>query len=343
MKKSTITTKTSKRIVCFILTVAMMLSAANLPVSASSGIDIESDLFWSDVAAKELVLKDIVAGEKLYDVWLYSDTMYALKILIATDDAFRVLTPDMSTLFALSSVIPHVENDDKRCILCDWYQALYNNLSDEIAQLGLDEISPFELDKPDGTYTPYTVSTPSGKTLTGLKYAGGVHGKPNTEYPSVSDYSSARFVRTGSFYYNCFSHAWYLNRVYNSRTLLAFNDHTAFSQFICNTNSPDSSKCFAAISRSSLRVGDIVVYQDYCGIYPGEITHSAVVTAISGNQVTVESKWGWYGVYTHTMEDCPYYRNSSDTQTHLTYYRVSHSFRDTNNGYVCYNCGAHAY
>ncbi|MCC3572057.1 MAG: hypothetical protein JGK30_09510 [Microcoleus sp. PH2017_40_RAT_O_B] len=49
-------------------------------------------------------------------------------------------------------------------------------------------------------------------------------------------------------------------------------------------------------------MGDVVIYRDN----KGQIQHSGIVAAISGNEVTrVISKWSIYGLYEHNLLDVP--------------------------------------
>ena len=75
--------------------------------------------------------------------------------------------------------------------------------------------------------------------------------------------------------------------------------------------------------------------------------HSAIITSVSAgtgvNQIVVASKWGYYGVYSHILSDCPYYTDAEHGTTHyltnVKYYRLSHQYILSGNYYYCKCCG----
>ena len=94
-------------------------------------------------------------------------------------------------------------------------------------------------------------------------------------------------------------------------------------------------------------MGDIVTYTDPEDFDSLRAKHSAIITSVSAgtgvNQIVVASKWGYYGVYSHILSDCPYYTDAEHGTTHyltnVKYYRLSHQYILSGNYYYCKCCG----
>ena len=97
--------------------------------------------------------------------------------------------------------------------------------------------------------------------------------------------------------FNCHSYAWYRAKTWNPYYIIDYSPFVA------------DSSC-QSVSSSSVKVNDIVVYKKN-----GLIAHSAVVYQKSGNQLTLKSKFGQAGLYTHSLYSVPY---NYDT---ISYYR----------------------
>ena len=143
--------------------------------------------------------------------------------------------------------------------------------------------------------------------------------------------------------YNCHSYAWYSQSELNT---IWINDPSAFYS--------DGSYCEV----STPKVGDIICYFDDKGTATtsdDSNEHSGVVTAVSsgisnglcGNSdlVTVTSKWGYGGLYSHNGYVCPYTSyNSTGKADYVKYYRL-HSVNYTDLGLleghrgICHGCG----
>ena len=148
----------------------------------------------------------------------------------------------------------------------------------------------------------------------------------------------AEIARAASVKYNCHSYAWYLHGDINSQSpQLWFDYHSGF------THATPS----CATQVYSPQVGDIVTYTDPEDFDSLRAKHSAIITSVSAgtgvNQIVVASKWGYYGVYSHILSDCPYYTDAEHGTTHyltnVKYYRLSHQYILSGNYYYCKCCG----
>lgn len=45
--------------------------------------------------------------------------------------------------------------------------------------------------------------------------------------------------------------------------------------------------------------------------------HTGIISSVSGTNITVTSKWGGYGLYTHAEYSCPYYSGILNTYWQL--------------------------
>ncbi len=86
--------------------------------------------------------------------------------------------------------------------------------------------------------------------------------------------------------YNCHSYAWYFTSSQNT----SFVAHPG--RYF---NDPH------AIRATTAGQGDIVVYFDETG----KSIHSAVISAVSGNSITCQSKWGANGLFEHRLTQVP--------------------------------------
>lgn len=98
-------------------------------------------------------------------------------------------------------------------------------------------------------------------------------------------YSSATLFRNPAPNYNCHSYAWY--------STLSSNEYWM--------NDPSLYISDGSYESHTAAVGCIVTYRSN-NVY----THSGRIVATPGGPVTVRSKWGALGVFTHDVDDCPY-------------------------------------
>ena len=139
-------------------------------------------------------------------------------------------------------------------------------------------------------------------------------------YPNVTLLSSATIM------YNCHSYAWYSQDVDTNNYWI--DDPSAFYE--------DHSYCIV----STPQVGDIICYFDNKGTADTSDDlniHSGIVTAVLSGQsnnvcgtadlVTVTSKWGGYGLYSHNGLDCPYTPYRGGDADYVKYFRSKHNNR----------------
>lgn len=128
--------------------------------------------------------------------------------------------------------------------------------------------------------------------------------------------------------FNCHSYAWYRAKTWNPYWIIDYPPFLA------------DSSC-KSVSFSSVKVNDIAVYKKN-----GQIIHSAVVYNKSGSQLTIKSKFGQAGLYTHGLSSVPY---DYDTISYYRYhdYVLEYTGNHYHNGgyhyyekkYVCQVCG----
>ena len=99
-------------------------------------------------------------------------------------------------------------------------------------------------------------------------------------------YPSASLVRGPNPSYNCHSYAWYSTSSTNNAWM---DDPSMYME--------DGS-----YERTTAAVGCNVAYKRT----DGECFHSGKIVATTGGPVTVRSKWGPLGLFTHAINDCPY-------------------------------------
>ena len=140
-------------------------------------------------------------------------------------------------------------------------------------------------------------------------------------------YPNATRLRSATTNYNCHSYAWYSQSTSN----------------IYWINYPESYLNDGTYIQSTYAVGDIIVY-----FYPnGTPSHSGIITGKSSNTLaglTVTSKWGMAGLYSHAGNHCPYDNNGTFS---FTVYRLcvhsaaSHYYTKSNAVHIlnCNTCG----
>ena len=99
-------------------------------------------------------------------------------------------------------------------------------------------------------------------------------------------YPSATLYRDPAPNYNCHSYAWYSTSSSNQYWM----------------ENPSLYISDGSYEGRTAVVGCKVTYQNSNYLY----THSGIVVGTPGGPVTVRSKWGALGVFTHDVNDCPY-------------------------------------
>lgn len=127
------------------------------------------------------------------------------------------------------------------------------------------------------------------------------------------EFPNAVILDGATRYYNCHSYAWHLSSTSNTYWM------------------PDPSAYYTDGSYYEVlqaQVGDIICYYDV----NDENLHSGAIVAISStstdlSSITVESKWGGYGLYRHAADYCPYMPAYGGTMSYVKYYRhANHTY-----------------
>lgn len=144
-----------------------------------------------------------------------------------------------------------------------------------------------------------------------------------------NEYSNATRLSSATIKYNCHSYAWYSQDINSNEYWMS--DPSQFYE--------DYSYCTV----STPQVGDIICYFDDKGTTDtsdDENLHSGIVTAVlsgtsngvCGNSdlVTVTSKWGSAGLYSHNGYECPYTAYKNGDGDYVKYYRSTHNYTYAN-------------
>lgn len=99
--------------------------------------------------------------------------------------------------------------------------------------------------------------------------------------------------------YNCHSYAWH-SQSKSNKYWINYPDDYLNDPLVRKVSSPS--------------VGDRIVYQKTSS---GSYLHSGVVTTANSNVTMITSKWGAWGLYHHTVNNCP-----SDYGSYISYYTV---------------------
>lgn len=281
-------------------------------------------------------LNAFLNGDEIYDMGLYSNTETAILMMQLNFPEFRDLCEDNRTINSLRLVIIDEKDPYTKSLLIEWYEYLGGKLNKDVIQANNAIMS-------SSNYRSFNLRLPSGRTIIASRYIGSAAPE---EYIGESQFSSARKVANASWYYNCHSYAWYYGGStagIRESSMICIDDPKGFY----TSRTPPT--CARPLSRSTPRAGDIAVYEA-CRCLPLQTyeIHSAIITNVAGSRdeyekITVRSKWGRHGVYTHKLSDCPYYSASHNCQfsgkTKIHYYRIVHQWILSNGVYQCSLCG----
>lgn len=126
----------------------------------------------------------------------------------------------------------------------------------------------------------------------------------STDKTSFNSYMDSRYpkatrLRSATYKYNCHSYAWYSTSTSN----------------VWWMNDPTKYMTDGSYLKSSSPKANYKIYYPASGNQ-----HSGIISSVSGSTVTVTSKWGAYGLYKHTANNCPYvspvYSNSYWTKAY---------------------------
>lgn len=292
-------------------------------------------------------LTSFLSGTEIYDIGLFSSVDIAMDRMKYHYPEFKELCENVNTPNSLIFIINNEEDTYVKDLLITWYE----HLNDDLIQISEDlKIIGGIMSNNLNNARYFTLRLPSGKPVNSAwRYIGSAG---PVEYPNASKFSSARKVGSASWFYNCHSYAWY------------FSGNTAGisqSELLGIDDPGDFIKAPTCASRTftTPRAGDLAVYHPCDNCRTGEPpSHSAIITSVDGNwneygKITVRSKWGPHGVYTHRLSDCPYYdfrcTNHCNFTTRISYYRIAHQytvFEQFNHEYHivrCYLCGGGSY
>lgn len=140
------------------------------------------------------------------------------------------------------------------------------------------------------------ISTPGGSTLevyynltwashgTTQAKAQANHNRLAAAYPNAVEVSGINPA------YNCHSYAWYSTSTSNN----------------CWINNPTPYMTDGSYTRKTSAVVGYKVGWPGTSANPSVPAHSAIVYSVSGGTVKYISKWGYNGVFIHSLSDCPY-------------------------------------
>lgn len=139
-------------------------------------------------------------------------------------------------------------------------------------------------------------------------------------------YPNATRLRDSTTNYNCHSYAWYSQSTSNIYWIPA----------------PESFLNDGTYLQTTYAVGDIIVYYNSNGIP----SHSGIITGKSSNTLaglTVTSKWGSAGLYSHPGNHCPYSNGTFSFKVYrlCVHSSSSHYYTKSNAVHVlnCNTCG----
>lgn len=134
----------------------------------------------------------------------------------------------------------------------------------------------------------------------------------NAERATIKKYIEREYqateIRSATTKYNCHSYAWYSTSSANKYWINDPSRYIRSATFLKKQTSGFNSL------PSGISVNDRAVYKS-----GNTIIHSAIVNSTSSANSRLISKWGSYGLYTHSLTKCPYYQGNSNVS--ISYYR----------------------
>lgn len=177
------------------------------------------------------------------------------------------------------------------------------------------------------TYTSTTIYTTDGTSVPARIYQEMSSNERNELNAYITqNFSNITKIAEPSYKYNCHAYAWYYQNYSTISTKLAANENVYFNQYPTLFMNDDHT--ISILNPNNVQVGDVVVYWaepelDDNGVGDLEPVHSAIVYSINSNgDITCISKWGYYGLYIHHINNVPDgYISTSGVQ--CTYYRYT--------------------
>lgn len=271
------------------------MNACELPASTLQGLSTDA------------IVKLVIDYPFNCLIWAFDEPEKGLDYIIDHSGAWQELLERDDASIVLGKLLDKQDEiTADNVIYAQIAQCVSENLSDSQAILHSgrysDVIVTFDL--PD-TYDyadsiEYdTVRTPNNSIVNVFTYdqEWTNSGKTYLKNAYVSAFPELTFKGNATWLYNCHSYAWYKQRTSNNywmRDPSEYWDDGSYTRV------------------SSPKAGDIVIYKD-----GSAVIHSAVVTKVSGSNITVVSKWGKAPLFEHLLEDCIY---EEDATSHI-YYR----------------------
>ncbi len=138
-----------------------------------------------------------------------------------------------------------------------------------------------------------TVKTPKGSSVSVFERQEAT----SNEIASMNSYMYSRYpkatrLRSATYKYNCHSYAWY---------------STSSSNIWWMDNPGRYMSDGSYTKQSSAASGQKIYYP-----MPGN-QHSGIITSVNGSSIMLNSKWGAYGLYNHSVIYCPYFSMYQNT------------------------------
>lgn len=178
-----------------------------------------------------------------------------------------------------------------------------SSLSMKATQIKASPIVPEPIHGGDPIYGSWGTKTPRGTTVPLTRYTDMLDSDRTTLHNWVATvYPNAARLGQATYNYNCHSYAWY-------------NQSTSNQYWMPVPSYYWQDGSYTQISASNKQNGD-KLYMN--GIY-GD--HSGVINGPNSNigLTYIRSKWGYLGLYSHKVVDCPYYHTANT----INIYRIS--------------------
>jgi len=248
--------------------------------SGSALLEVYSTLDFSKLAAD---------GGEYYYMSDYAPLI--LELLLGRDVHFSRLTEEQrETLFEIAEQV--AESKVNFGISFGLENLFVENLDNEAIEYIQGECAEINWNPESDHYTSETIYTYGGLSFSALRWIDGMQddAEDNDEDLRESAEDSCPgivYVSSATERYNCHSYAW----------------HNPSSENTVFIEGPGTYISCTSSTETTPSVNAIVVY--YKDTSYSSACHSGVVTGVSGNTITVTSKWGRSPLFTHTLENVP--------------------------------------
>lgn len=260
-------------------------SAFNDVEEKRNAIKVDKEIL--DRMTTEALVETVIKYPLLVDIYAYNTIEEGISHL---SDYFQGVDVLMTRSDAVDELEAYV---DRKELMPGDVELIYINSLISYITPSLEEI----IFGDDLNYTNSSVTTPNGSTVPTLyNMTWADHGTTQTNAEAINNiylsaYSSATYGGAVNPAFNCHSFAWYSQSTTNKHWM----------------NSP--SRYFTDMSytmTSSYSVGNRITYTT-----SADYDHSGIIYSISGSTPYVKSKWGYYGIFIHKYNDCPYYSSAT--------------------------------